>query len=303
MDNRLFSSKEVAEMLGVNESSVKRWADSRKIACVKTPGGHRKFRLSDLNEYVRVNNIESLLKFPDSVHQDDQKLLVALQYKDHSVIIPHFLSLMMKADASEIYTFINMLVLNKYSYVEFFDFVLSPVLRQIGDKWSQNLISVDEEHAASAALYEALIRINSTIIKLPRKNLSAIVGVLENDYHELPAKCLSILLEIDGWKVFYLGANTPLFSFESALVKNPVQAILISSIVKPENEQEIVSGLENLKEKLTRIGGVLVVGGPGLLDQHEKLDFVDHWGSNYRETIQFLKQRFKKNGDVSIPAS
>lgn len=303
MDKRLFSSKEVAEMLGVNESSIKRWADSKKIACVKTPGGHRKFRLSDLNEYVRANNVDTLHKLPESENNADQKLLLALQYKDHPVIIPHFLNLLMKADASEIFSFINLLVLNKYSYIEFFDFVLSPVLHQIGEKWAANLISVDEEHAASAALYEALIRTNSSMIKLPKKNLNAIVGVLEHDYHELPAKCLSILLEIEGWQVYYLGANTPVFSFVSALEKKPVQAILISSIVKPGNPKPLINGLKILKEKLDSLGGVLVVGGPGLLDQYNELDFVDHWGFNYRETIQFLKHRFKKNGDVSIPVS
>jgi excisionase family DNA binding protein len=36
------------EILGVNESTVRRWADSGEIRCFRTPGGHRRFAESDL---------------------------------------------------------------------------------------------------------------------------------------------------------------------------------------------------------------------------------------------------------------
>ena len=37
------------EMLGVNESTLRRWADAGEIRCFRTPGGHRRFALSDLD--------------------------------------------------------------------------------------------------------------------------------------------------------------------------------------------------------------------------------------------------------------
>ena len=36
------------EILGVNESTVRRWADSEQIRCFRTPGGHRRFAEADL---------------------------------------------------------------------------------------------------------------------------------------------------------------------------------------------------------------------------------------------------------------
>ena len=36
------------EIVGVNESTVRRWADSGEIRCFRTPGGHRRFAESDL---------------------------------------------------------------------------------------------------------------------------------------------------------------------------------------------------------------------------------------------------------------
>jgi len=37
------------EILGVNESTVRRWADSGQVRCFRTPGGHRRFAEADLH--------------------------------------------------------------------------------------------------------------------------------------------------------------------------------------------------------------------------------------------------------------
>ena len=40
------------EVLGVNESTVRRWADAEQIRCFRTPGGHRRFSERDLFDMV-----------------------------------------------------------------------------------------------------------------------------------------------------------------------------------------------------------------------------------------------------------
>ena len=39
---------EVAAILGVDENSVRRWADTGQLPCWRTPGGHRRFRRADV---------------------------------------------------------------------------------------------------------------------------------------------------------------------------------------------------------------------------------------------------------------
>ncbi|MBT8494320.1 MAG: helix-turn-helix domain-containing protein, partial [Deltaproteobacteria bacterium] len=43
MDAELLTTRDAAELLGVGTTSIKRWADSGLLECVKTPGGHRRF--------------------------------------------------------------------------------------------------------------------------------------------------------------------------------------------------------------------------------------------------------------------
>lgn len=45
---RWVSLARACSILGVNESTVRRWADADKIRCFRTPGGHRRFAEADL---------------------------------------------------------------------------------------------------------------------------------------------------------------------------------------------------------------------------------------------------------------
>ena len=51
--NELLSPKQVAQALGVSESSLKRWCDQGRIATVRTGGGHRRLSLADVLRFVR----------------------------------------------------------------------------------------------------------------------------------------------------------------------------------------------------------------------------------------------------------
>jgi excisionase family DNA binding protein len=47
-DNELLTPSEVADMFRVNPKTVSRWARAGKISAVRTLGGHRRFRASDI---------------------------------------------------------------------------------------------------------------------------------------------------------------------------------------------------------------------------------------------------------------
>ena len=48
---RYLTSKNVAEILGINISTLKRWTDNGTLECTKTAGGHRKFTMQNIRDY------------------------------------------------------------------------------------------------------------------------------------------------------------------------------------------------------------------------------------------------------------
>ena len=51
--NQFLSSAEAARVLGVHAASLKRWSDQGRIDCVRTPGGHRRFRRADVERFAQ----------------------------------------------------------------------------------------------------------------------------------------------------------------------------------------------------------------------------------------------------------
>jgi excisionase family DNA binding protein len=51
----LMSTGQAADLLGVSCATVKRWCDSGKLECAKTPGGHRKIRAWSLAQVLKAN--------------------------------------------------------------------------------------------------------------------------------------------------------------------------------------------------------------------------------------------------------
>ncbi|MAS35575.1 MAG: hypothetical protein CL610_16310 [Anaerolineaceae bacterium] len=48
------SLRQAADMLGVHPATVRNWADEGKLPSRRTPGGHRRFRRSDLMRYAEA---------------------------------------------------------------------------------------------------------------------------------------------------------------------------------------------------------------------------------------------------------
>jgi excisionase family DNA binding protein len=51
-DNELLTPSEVAVMFKVNTKNVTRWARAGKISAVRTLGGHRRFRASEIRRFL-----------------------------------------------------------------------------------------------------------------------------------------------------------------------------------------------------------------------------------------------------------
>lgn len=50
---KLYAPREVAAMFRVTPKTVSRWADLGRIAFIRTPGGHKRFRESEVNRKLK----------------------------------------------------------------------------------------------------------------------------------------------------------------------------------------------------------------------------------------------------------
>ncbi|MBK9124607.1 MAG: helix-turn-helix domain-containing protein [Chloroflexi bacterium] len=55
-DNEWVSLRRAAELLGVHPATVRNWADKGDLPSRRTPGGHRRFRVSDLQRQMQADS-------------------------------------------------------------------------------------------------------------------------------------------------------------------------------------------------------------------------------------------------------
>jgi len=55
--NRIFTTHQVAQMLGVSDQSVANWVDAGLLVASRTPGGHRRIQRADLVTFLRDKGV------------------------------------------------------------------------------------------------------------------------------------------------------------------------------------------------------------------------------------------------------
>lgn len=68
-DDRLLTPREVAELFGVRTTTIARWAREGRLACLSTPGAHRRYRFGDV--LALLNGGEPVTDGPDAHTVED----------------------------------------------------------------------------------------------------------------------------------------------------------------------------------------------------------------------------------------
>ena len=102
--------------------------------------------------------------------------------------------------------------------------VVLPLLRETGDRWHRGELTVAQEHFASSLLRARLLGLARGWDQGvgPR----AVLACLPGERHELGLIVFGIALRAQGWRITYLGADTPIESIDSGAA----DVVVIASI-------------------------------------------------------------------------
>mgnify|MGYP005816248389 CR=1 FL=1 len=134
--------------------------------------------------------------------------------------------------------------------------LLSPVLRRVGEGWESGLVSVAEEHRASAIAERLLARI--AVHPRGRPRGICIVATPVGEPHAIPAAMAALALRADRWQVHHLGTEVP----DDALV-SLARGIGADLVVLSVTMSEARPRASALADRTTRQGCRALVGGAG----------------------------------------
>jgi DNA-binding transcriptional MerR regulator len=140
--------------------------------------------------------------------------------------------------------------------------VVLPYLAELGDRWERGDAPVAEEHFASSVVRGRLLGLARGWGRGlgPRIVLACAPG----EQHDLGLIAFGLALRSRGWRIVYLGADTPLGSVADAAHASEPRFVVVSAVA-PERFLAIEDGLRELAKEHT-----LCLGGAGAdVDLHE----------------------------------
>ena len=160
-------------------------------------------------------------------------------------------------------------IINWVEYRYFFNNIVYPNMVKVGLEWENGNITTAEEHLATAIIYKILsyfyFKQNNDA---PYRGV-AVVSAAPNEFHEMGAWMVANDLEMDGWEVKYLGANTPKGDLLSTLRNTSPSILALSAALPMHLDQliEIVAEIKSdaeLKDIAVMVGGHAFDTNPGL---------------------------------------
>jgi len=83
MQDKLIGIREAAELLNLSEKTLRNWDNSGKFVAVKTKGGHRRYRLSDIHSFQgnNLNKIDKEFQMRESI-----EILFTVGSQEHNLM-------------------------------------------------------------------------------------------------------------------------------------------------------------------------------------------------------------------------
>ncbi len=235
--NSLLTPRQVAQSLGVSESSLKRWCDRGDLPFQRTAGGHRRIPVKAVVRFLRENQREvirpEILGLPVGTHRHGSPLGRSVTMLSKALI---------QGDAVNSRRIVLEFFLAGNSLATISDDLITPALAIIGDRWQCREVEVFEEHRAVEIIVRILHEFRMTIESSQARSRTAIGGTLEGDLYGLPTRMVELVLLDMGWAATSLGTSLPLDTLLCAIDQVRPQLFWLSISIM-ENEQTFLNSL------------------------------------------------------------
>ena len=252
------SPRELADALGVSESSLKRWADGGRLEVERTVGGHRRIPLGEAVRFVRVTGLRpvrpELLGLgeigagPTETEGDER---TPAQERFHAAL--------REDRGEEARSLLVSLYLDGAGLGWICDAVIRSALARVGELWRENEAGVFLEHRATETCARALGEIRRLLPPLSPEAAVALGGASAGDVYRLPSAMAALVLAEAGFRDRDLGADTPVQATAAAIRHYRPGLVWQSFSVPPGDPRDARLGLGRLARAWP--SATLVVGG------------------------------------------
>lgn len=247
---RLLSPRELAEALGVSESSLKRWVDAGKINATRTDGGHRRISLSEAVRFIRETGAP--VANPDILGMPE----VGLAHERAMTGNDRLLHYLREGDAVGARGWLLSRYLAGSSIAELCDGAIRDAMHTLGTLWKTEEGGIFLEHRGTDICLQSLAHLRSTF-EVPANAPLAVGGGPEDDPYLLSSFMVATVVSAAGMRAINLGPDTPLSALQHAIVhfKPQLVWVSVSAPIPPARARAVAQWITSLPSTMVSLVG------------------------------------------------
>jgi len=255
----VLTTKELAKVIGVSESSVKRWADGGVLHASRTAGGHRRITVPEAIRFIR--DTHASLVHPELLGLADVAAVVREPSPpgDDADRLYEFLA---AGAAPRARGLLQSLFMSGQSVAAIVDGPIRAAMQRLGELWQHGPSGIFLEHRATDICAQALHQLRVGVAECETAPV-ALGGAPEGDPYALGSLGAAAVLAADGFDAVNLGPLTPLSTLETAAAELRPLLVWIS-VSTTEAPERLAAGIAELARRLRPRGASVVAGGRAL---------------------------------------
>ncbi len=246
MPVQLVTPRQLAEAIGVSESSLKRWSDAGKIDVTRTEGGHRRITIAEAVRFIRATRAQvvrpDVLGLPERLGSE-ATLTELLSRGDTRAVVAH----------------ISAAFLAGTPIAALCDGPLRAALTRIGELWRESVEGVMIEHRATSVCIDALAMVRTLLPTRDENVRVAVGGAPPGDPYLVPSMMCATALHDAGMRAVNLGPESPLDVIARA-ARDERASLAWVSVTSPV-DSSVASIFAHFCEDLAANGTLVVLGG------------------------------------------
>lgn len=178
----------------------------------------------------------------------------------HKALAVTFLQTCLELKRHQAIALIHDAVRTGVSVAEIYLDVITPVLYELGRLWHLNQISVGHEHYCTAIAQMVMAQLFPSIFEGNREAGRLVSACVAGELHEIGARMVSDLFELNGWDTVFLGADVPKESVIDTVIQHDAD-ILAISVTLACNLGYVSELIESIRTTPDCAGVRILVGG------------------------------------------
>ncbi len=268
---RYLNSNDVAEILGVNISTLKRWTENGTIGCSKTAGGHRKFTMQNVRDYYKSNknaNKNLGLGLERLEHKTIYELINKGEYSELAKILADS---SLESNELSVNNIINGAYMKGIKASLICDEIIDPGSMIVENALRQKYISHVEAFISRKLITRSVESLNQNKPNGSFNGKTALCVNFEDNLPDLGVVMSEIVLRHNGYNVLNTGSHAELGNLQGVIEKKNVDLLVFylcdmqcCMATVQDNLSKTASQVKSIVTLANKLKVKVVFGGSGI---------------------------------------